>query len=499
MTPPDSPTLLRALRFLRAHFVAIAVLSAFIVIPCFWHRRIEAGDLPSHTYNAWLAQLIQQGRAPGLYLASRWNNILFDLLLLYSAKLFGFIAGPKIVVALCALLFFWSVFSFLAVLSERPPWLLTPCIAMLTYGFAFNMGFFNYYLSIAFACFGLALLWKPKSWDWLAALPLFALAILAHPAGSTWFAATLVYIFLRRLVRRKFSSASAFAIPAAAIAIFLAVHWYLVHVAEFEVSWPDQPFYFFNGFDQLLLYTPRYRFVGWSLLAIFVVWIALEFFQRRVRPAISAPFLLAVELYVVAFCATSLLPQDARLSVSAAWIGLLVSRLTVISAILGLCILSCLQPRKRALVATLACAAFFFTLLFADTTALNRLESRAESITATLPAGTRVIPTIASPSDSRIPFIHHVVDRACIAHCFTYSNYEPSSGQFRVRVRPGSPVAAALAPDSQEMEAGNYIVQPTDPPLANIYQCDPADFTVLCIRILKPGGTTGHSAAAPEN
>lgn len=495
MTPPNNSSLLRALRFLRAHFAVIAILSALIIVPCFWHRRIEAGDLPSHTYNAWLAQLIEQGRAPGLFLVPRWNNVLFDLLLLYSSKVFGFVAGPKIVVAVCALLFFWGAFSFLAAFSERPPWLITPCIAMLTYGFVFNMGFFNYYLSIALACFGLAFLWKPERWDWLAGLLLFVLAILAHPIGALWLAAILGYVFLRR----KFASPWAFTIPATAIATLIAVHWYLVHLAEFDVSWPEEPFYFFTGFDQLLLYTPRYHFVAWSLLAVFVLWIALEVFQRQVRLALSAPLVLVVELYIVVFCATSLLPQDVRLSVSAAWIGLLVSRLTVISAIFGMCILSCLQPRKWALGATLACAAVFFALLFADTAVLNRLESHAESITTALPPGTRVVPTIESPPDSRIPFIHHVVDRACIGHCFTYSNYEPSSGQFRVRVRPGSPVAAAAAPDSQEMEAGNYVVQPTEPPLTNIYQCDPADFTVLCMRILKPGETTGFSGSASEN
>ncbi|MEQ1353398.1 MAG: hypothetical protein ABLT11_05225 [Candidatus Acidiferrum sp.] len=470
-------------------------MSALIIVPCFWHRRIEAGDLPSHTYNAWLAQLIQQGRAPGLYLAPRWNNVLFDFLLLYSAKVFGFGTGPKIAVALCALLFFWGVFSFLAAFSERSPWFLTPCIAMLTYGFIFNMGFFNYYLSIVLACFGLALLWKPEGWDWLAGLLLLALGTLAHPMGSLWFAATLGYV----LMRRKFNSPWAFSVPIAAIGAFVAVHWYLVHVAEFDVSWPDRPFYLFNGFDQLVLYSSRYRFVAYFLLPIFILWIAAEFLQRRVRLKLSVPFVLAIELYVVALCATSLLPQDVRLSISAAWIGLLVSRLTVISAIFGLCILSSLQPRKWTLVATLAVAVFFFVLVFANTAQLNRLEAHAESITVALPPGTRVIPTIEAPPDSRIPFIHHVVDRACIAHCFTYSNYEPSSGQFRVRVRPGSPIAVAVARDSQEMEAGNYVVQPTDPPLTNIYQCDPADFTVLCMRILKPGETTGISGPDSEN
>jgi hypothetical protein len=495
MTLPDSPALLRALRFLRAHFVVIAVLSALIIVPCFWHRRIEAGDLSSHTYNAWLAQLIQQGSAPGLYLVPRWNNVLFDFLLLYSAKIFGFVAGPKIVVALCALLFFWGVFSFLAAFSERPPWLPAPCIAMLTYGFTFNMGFFNYYLSIALASFGLALLWKPEHWDWLAGLLLLALATLAHPIGSLWFAATLGYI----LLRRKFRSPWAFIVPVVAIGAFVALHWYLVHVAEFDVSWPDRPFYFFNGFDQLVLYSSRYRFVAYFLLPIFVLRIAAEFLQRHLRLTLSAPFVLAIELYVVAFCATSLLPQDVRLSASDAWIGLLVSRLTVISAIFGLCLLSCLHLGKWTLIATLAVAAFFFALLFANTALLNRLESHAESITAALPPGTRVIPTIESPPDSRVPFIHHVVDRACIEHCFTYSNYEPSSGQFRVRVRPGSSIAAAAARDSQEMEAGNYVVQPTDPPLINIYQCDPSNFTVLCMRNLKPGETTGRSGSDAEN
>ncbi|MGO9231695.1 MAG: hypothetical protein ACLQKA_21095, partial [Bryobacteraceae bacterium] len=40
--------------------------SAVLLVPCFWQSRIQAGDLGSHIYNAWLAELIRQGRAPGL-------------------------------------------------------------------------------------------------------------------------------------------------------------------------------------------------------------------------------------------------------------------------------------------------------------------------------------------------------------------------------------------------------------------------------------------------
>jgi hypothetical protein len=478
----------RGLQFARTHILLMCAISAALLIPCFWHRHIEAGDLPSHTFNAWLATLIQQGRAPGLYLAPQWYNILFDLLLMYSVKLFGFAAGPKIVVAISVLIFFWGVFSFIAAASERPPWLLTPCIAMLAYGYTFNMGFFNYYLSMGFACFGLAILWKqPQRSDWLAAFPLFALATLAHPIGPLWFAGTLAYFALRKKIRWPWR----LILPAAIIAIFLASHWYLENRAEFEFSWTERPFYLFNGLDQFVLYSARYRFIAYALVAIFIFWLASEYFQRREAPIFSNNFFLSAELYLLAFSVTSLLPQNLRSAAHPAWIGLLVSRLTVVSAIFVLCALSTLRSSKLAAIATLACSIFFFTLLYRDTATLNRLEAHAESLTYALPFGTRVIPTLSSREDSRIEFVQHIIDRACIAHCFTYSNYEPSSGQFHVRVSPGSPLIAYWAPDAQEMDAGNYIVRASDPPFVNIYQCDPTDFTILCARHLTPGQKTG--------
>jgi len=51
------------LRF-RPQIIGGFAISALMVVPCWWHRRIEAGDLASHVYNAWLAQLIEKGQAP---------------------------------------------------------------------------------------------------------------------------------------------------------------------------------------------------------------------------------------------------------------------------------------------------------------------------------------------------------------------------------------------------------------------------------------------------
>src|SRR5512135_684117 len=85
-----------AMRFILENKVRYILVSLLVLVPCFWHKHIEAGDLGSHVYNVWLAQLIREGRITGLYLASQFNNVLFDVLLDRTSALFGFAAAEKI-------------------------------------------------------------------------------------------------------------------------------------------------------------------------------------------------------------------------------------------------------------------------------------------------------------------------------------------------------------------------------------------------------------------
>ncbi len=114
-------------------------------------------------------------------------------------------------------------------------------------------------------------------------------------------------------------------------------------------------------------------------------------------------------------------------------------------------------------------------------------------MTGGLAPGTRVIVTIDAPPRSRIQFIHHSVERACIGHCFSYENYEPASGEFRVRVRQGSPLVTSSTDAAEDMASGEYEVEQTDLPLKQIYQCDRTDLTKLCVRDL----TAGEDLASP--
>jgi hypothetical protein len=49
------------------------------------------------------------------------------------------------------------------------------------------------------------------------------------------------------------------------------------------------------------------------------------------------------------------------------------------------------------------------------------------------------------------------------------------------------------------MESGEYVVQPSDLPMAQIYQCDESDLTRLCLRQLAAGEPNGRIGYHPPN
>jgi hypothetical protein len=480
-------------RGFRSQIISAFAISALMVVPCWWHRRIEAGDLASHVYNAWLAELVEKGQAPGLYIARQWNNILFDVALLRIASLFGLAAAQKIVVSACVLIFFWGVFAFIRTVTERPPWFLVPCIAMLAYGYSFSMGFMNYYLSLGLACFALAILWRTRRFEWIAAIPFVALAMLAHPIGFLWLVGTLAYV----KVREKLAGWRKLAMPVSAASVFAVVCWYTSHRPSLFADWDRGAFYLYNGADQLALYGRPYFFLAGAAFLFGLICVVLDFYARRPGSSCWKPFELPFELYAVTFCGSVLLPENLRPSIYGGWIGVIGSRLTTISAMLGLCFLGCLKSRRWHLAGFGICAIGFFAFLFQDTSWLNHLEANAEELVSKLPAGTRVIVTVHAPADSRISFIGHSVERACIGHCFSYANYEPASREFRMRVRKGSPVVTSLTDDAEDMASGEYQVDDTDLPLKQIYQCDEKDLTKLCIRDLEAGEVNGRLGVKP--
>ncbi len=490
----------------RRPILLFTLISILLLIPCFWHSHIQAGDLGSHTYNAWLAQLIHQGKAPGLYLVWQWDNILFDLMVYYLSKFVGFTLAEKLAVCLCSLAFFWGVFAFIQAAARRPPWLLTPVIAMLSYGYVFNMGYMNYYLSIGLGCLALALLWPAKRRGLIVAGLLLPLTYLAHPLGVLLVLTVGAY----RLVWPLLKGWTRIILPAISLVVFYAVHWIVLQHPELEGDWPDPPLYQWNGADQFTVYGQRYGYLSRVIILLALLAVVFELWRSRspkssieMRSAASGPTIwkdrwLLIEFYLISFCAMTLFPENLRPVPEGSWIGGIVTRLTLVSAIFALAVLGALRPRPWHLAAFSFCAAFFFVFLYQDTGFLDRLEKNSEAITQQLPFGTRVASSVYAPPGYR-PMYMHLIDRSCIGHCFLLSNYEPSTLKFRVRVDPdGSPLVASTVDDSEALQFGNYHVQEDDLPLKQIYQCDSSDLSKLCIRDLVAGELNGRLGYKPH-
>ena len=165
-------------------------------------------------------------------------------------------------------------------------------------------------------------------------------------------------------------------------------------------------------------------------------------------------------------------------------------RLTLISAVIVCCGLASLPPKKWHLLGWTLIAGVFFGFLYQDTGIINHMEVQVRKLVWALPPYQRIIASIQPAPDSRVE-INHIVDRACIGHCFSYGNYEPATGQFRVRARPGNSYVMTEYDDISSMEHGSYIVQPRDGEVYEVYQCS-KQWTELRIKPLRAGEKTGR-------
>lgn len=468
-----------AQRFARVHWLRILVISAAVLVPCFWHHEIEADDLGSHLYNAWLVELIHRGQLPGVWVVHPWTNVLFDYMLSGFGALFGLHAAEKISVELAVLVFFWGAFALIAAATRRAPWMIAPWIALVAYGWTFEMGFFNYYLSLGLALFGLAIFWRGRGLERLVLMPIVLLAFVANPLGVIWLAGACIYVWAVDAAPSKFqilwfslAAAGLFAVPK-------------ILGAFYQLDPATKPFYFFNGADQLVLFGPRYAIVEWGLIAFAVIAIGSDLLARHRQAGTWAQYAVSVQFYALAILSVWLLPGGVQVSSTTTTASLLTERFTTISAVLLCCLLGAMRPRTWHLAATCAIAAVFFAFLWQDTGRINRMESQIARLVSKLPPGQRVMGSILSNDTTRV-LKQHILDRACIGHCFSYGNYEPGSQDFRVRARPGNAYVLADFDQAAATEDGDYTVQPRDLPLYQVYECSD-DGQTLCIAPLHAG------------
>ena len=231
-------------RLARRGRALFALLAAVVLLPCYWQPRIQAGDLSSHIYNAWLARLTQSGHLPGLYTAGQFTNVLFDLLLAGLVRPLGPDGAQRAAVTLAVLMFASGAFALVSALAGRRAWEITPCLGMLAYGWVFHMGFFNFYMALGLCFWALALGWRLEPRRLALAGAVLLVAYTAHALPVLWTAGVFAYYWLARKLR----PGSRIYLLGTALAL-LGTAQFLLH-RLFTVKWfPDQ-FFLATGADQ---------------------------------------------------------------------------------------------------------------------------------------------------------------------------------------------------------------------------------------------------------
>ena len=469
--------------------VRVCLISLLVLVPCFWQSRIQAGDLSSHLYNAWLSVLIGEGKAPGLFLASQRTNVLFDLILSGLMRVAGPWGAEHIAVPLVVLVFFWGAFALVCTLSRRRPWYLLTCLAMLAYGWVFHIGFMNFYLATGLCFWAFTLLWKPRWPSALCAVPLVLLACLAHTLPVFWLAGATVYAWTARRVRPR---ARPILVFAAIAALIVTRHFLMVH---FATRWSAEQVVSMTGVDQMSVFESKYHPLEFMLLVIWFV-LFLRAVQRKgeERMLFGIPF----QLCVIAAAAVLFLPGAVLLPGYNHPLRYISERMSLIVAVSGCALLGEVVPGNREKTAIAILMGLFFSFLFVDTRALNYVEGLMEQSVAQMPAGSRVISALCDERRD-VNLLGHTLDRVCIGRCFSYGNYEPASGAFRVRPKGPNAFVAAEDRDTGALQEGTYVVKPDDAPLYQIY----LHGRYLDSRVLKAGDVTGstcfESTPSPAN
>jgi hypothetical protein len=442
-------------------------ISILLLIPCFWQPRLESVDLPSHIYTIWLSELIQQGKAPGLWIAHPWTNVLFDYALGACSSQFGLAAAQRIVVSISVLLFFWSAFALVSALAKKQPWFLVPCLAMLTYGVIFHLGSFNYYLGLEFSFFALALLLRPTPVRLVLAIPLLALAWLGAPLPPLWALGTFAYV----KIASRLGTRHRWLLFGFVLVLLFALREVLVH--RFVASWTVGQVLYVTGADQVVFG----RAYHWIFLLLLGLWIAL--FIKLVSSEGLASVLQSIPFQLYALCVIGafLLPTSLLLPQYAVPYGDIPQRFSIIAGILACALFGQLRPSRWQIVAVALVAGVFFVRSYTDDRRMNSLEAKVESLVSGLPPGQRIIGALYYPPDGGQD-VGAILDRACIGKCFSFLSYEPATLQFRLRANPGNSIVAW---DHELPAADQYRMSRQATPLYEIYRCGD-ELTALCLK-----------------
>ncbi len=426
-------------------------LSLLLLIPCFWQDHIQAGDLGSHTYNVWLVQLIGAGQAPSLFVMPVFTNVLFDWWSSFCIAKAGFLWGERFAVSTVVLTFYWGAWTWIRTVTGKQPWAITALLAMFTYGWVFFMGFMNFYWSMGLCLFALAAaesanVWLRRLW-WLLLIP----AGMAHMLPVGWAAALWLYSLVHARCNDRWRAILLTASLAAVICLSFAIR------QRYSTEWAPDQILGMLGVDQLMLATPLYLIFAVVVLAVGALSLAW---------ALDSRLLSTLPMHYLALSAIGvfLIPWVIRLPGFSGPLSFITQRMSLSCAVF-VCALAVMASKPKVILGiTTPFALAYFGLLYSEAAPLNEYENALYKAVRELPTKSRVCaPNPAGAT--RVFFLNHIVDRACIGHCYSYANYEAATTQFRVRAYGPNDIVAHDNQTSVELQSANHTVTADEAPI----------------------------------
>jgi hypothetical protein len=463
----------------------IAIVALLILIPCFWQPYIEAGDLASHTYNAWLAGQIERGKVPpgSVTLAHPLTNVLSDWALEALVYKIGRAGAEHIVVSAAVEIFFWGAFSFVAAVAGHRCWIIAPSLAMIAYGLIFHLGFLNFYISTGFSLWIMTLLWRPERQRLWLAIPLAVLALLAHALPLFAAVAALLYVYgLRRV-----PEANRWGAFIAGVCLLVLLQTTLL--TRFPTRWVPADVLHLDGIadltgaGQMWLYGAQYLIV---VAGILLVWFFL-FLERLDRGFVLADPI--IHLWALAMLAFILLPGQIPFPQYHFPLAFIQPRISFFIAVFFCAVVAGGLHGRGLTRASCLLAGAFFTMLFLDAKSLNQVDAQLYKIVAALPPRQRLVASFEDSSSVQLNGLIHIGSGACIGRCWDYGNYEPATAQFRVQASGPNGVVAGNTDLVAELEDGRHVVTAQEAPLYSVCLVKGSN-TRFELRKLSAGETT---------
>ena len=192
----------------------------------------------------------------------------------------------------------------------------------------------------------------------------------------------------------------------------------------------------------------------------------LAFQLDRVDPfrVLLSPYFQAILLSATCVLAV---PRHIILPAYRQNLSLLPERMSLTVAVLILAWLAKRRIPRWIPPAACVLAVAYFGLLYSSTRWTSLLERELTATVRQLPRGARVVSGLRVSSWRLDPTLHQL-DRACLGWCYSYGDYEPSTGQFRLRAIAQNPIVLADQDDKVDLELGDYVVKQRDLPLYQV-------------------------------